>query len=396
MTCRVARSWTDNACIASATDVAGIRLDAVASPDYLSAMRCIAGVILCVQMVMAATFAVGAEPFQLGPVPVEGVLVLRNGQAVAGSLTRAGDHFFVGLPDGEIRLRADDVEMACRDLDEAYLRKRAVMPLGDAHRHLDLAGWCMRHGLLGPAASELAEAMRANPNHPLIPVLRRRLEMGLHPKEEEPAAERQELGPSREELDAMVRRLPSGVVETFTAEVQPLLMNNCTSSGCHGPNSEHELRLLRVPRNRPGGRRITQQNLHAVLQWVDRDTPENSRLLTVTIEPHGGTDRPVFTQRQVGQLQQLAGWVAKLGNLPERDEVPATVDRAAARARTASNPVSPSDPFSATPPSPTPTSGVTEPADQRPRVQRGATPEASVPVDPFDPDIFNRQYSGKD
>ncbi len=361
-------------------------------------MRPILLAILCAVTGLAPASARGAEPFQLGPIPMEGVLILRNGQAVAGSLTRAGEHYFVALPEGEIRLRADDVAMACRDLDEAYMRKRVAMPMGEAHRHLDLANWCLRHGLLGPATSELADAIRANPNHPLIPVLRRRLEMALQPEEEEAGVEPSEpLGPSRDELDAMVRRLPSGTVETFAAEVQPLLMNNCTSSGCHGPNSDHELRLLRVPRNRAGGRRITQQNLHSVLQWIDRDTPENSRLLNVPIEPHGGMDRPVFMQREFRQLQQLAEWAGRLRSPAKREEIPASVrrlDGPSPSAQPASRPVAPDDPFSAVPEAPIPAGAPAELPDERPRVQRGAPIEGFVPADPFDPGIFNRQYFG--
>ncbi len=339
--------------------------------------------------------------FRLGPIPVEGVLILRNGQAVAGSLTRAGDHYFVAMPDGEIRLRADDVEMACRDLDDAYARKRAVLSVGDAHRHLELAGWCLRHRMLGPAAAELADAMRADPHHPGIALLQRRLKLAMQPEEAEAGESDLEppgnLGPSREELDAMVRRLPTGIVESFTSDVQPLLMNNCTASGCHGPNSEHELRLLRVARNRPGGRRVTQQNLHTILQWVDRDAPERSKLLTVPIEPHGGMDRPVFTQRELGQLQQLADWVGRLRNPAEREEVPASVsrmDRPAAPAQPAAVPVAPADPFSAAAEPPSGTAA--EPPADRPRVQRGASLEGAQSVDPFDPSIFNRQYFGND
>ncbi|MDZ7619730.1 MAG: hypothetical protein U1E05_22245, partial [Patescibacteria group bacterium] len=298
--------------------------------------------IVSLLLALAASIAV-AEPFQLGPIPSEGVLVLRNGQAVAGSLTRAGDHFFVAVPEGEIRLRADDVEMACRDLDEAYARKRALMPVGEAHRHIDLAGWCIRHGLLGPAASELADAMQASPTHPLIPVLRRRLEMAMQPDDEPMGEPAETSGPTRDELDALVRRLPTRTVETFASEVQPLLMNNCTTAGCHGPDSQHEFRLLRVPRNRPGGRRLTQQNLHSVLHWVDRSAPENSKLLTVPIEPHGGMDRAVFTQREISQLRQLAEWTARLRTPDDREEIPASVLRFERPTATAGPPMPPQD-----------------------------------------------------
>ncbi len=336
-----------------------------------------------------------AEPFELGPIPAEGVLVLRNGQTVAGTLTRAGDHFFVALPEGEIRLRADDVEMACRDLDEAYARKRAVMPLGDAHRHIELAGWCLRHELLGPAASELADAMQASPTHPMIPVLRRRLEMAMHPEEEPAKTQGTDTGPSRADLDALVRRLPAKTVETFAADVQPLLMNNCTTAGCHGPDSQHALRLLRVPRNRPGGRRLTQQNLHSVLQWVDRGAPENSKLLTVPIEPHGGMDRPVFTQREISQIRQLAEWTARLRTPDAREEIPASVlrfEQPTAPAPPAQVPMVQEAPF---PEESTPTDSASEPLEGASRVQRGAPPQGFVPADTFDPAIFNRQFFGE-
>lgn len=347
--------------------------------------------LLTTAFTVAVAFA-AAEPFELGPIPVAGVLVLRNGQTVAGTLTRAGDHFFVALPEGEIRLRADDVEMACRNLNEAYAQKRAVMPLGDAHRHIDLAGWCMRHGLLGPAASELADAMQASPTHPMIPVLRRRLEMTMHPEEELTKTQDKDTGPSRDELDALVRRLPARTVETFAAEVQPLLMNNCTTAGCHGPDSQHTFRLLRVPRNRPGGRRLTQQNLHAALQWVDRTAPENSKLLTVPIEPHGGMDRPVFTQREISQIRQLAEWTTRLRTPDSREEIPASVlrfEQPMALTPPAQASLVQEAPFSE---ESTPTDTSPEPLEGASRVQRGAPLQGFVPADTFDPAIFNRQF----
>ena len=360
-------------------------------------MQCVVRLVFGALCCLASLAAADEEPFQLGPIPKEGVLILRNGQAVAGSLTRAGDHFFAALPEGEIRLRADDVEMACRDLDEAYVRKRAVMPVGDAQRHIELAGWCLRHGLIGPAASELADAIRSNPAHPMIPLLRRHLETAMQPDEETAAPPPERLGPTRSDLDTLVRRLPPGTVEVFTAEVQPLLMNNCTSSGCHGPNSDHAFRLLRVPRSRPGGRRITQQNLYSVLQWIDREAPEKSKLLRVPIEPHGGMDRPVFSQRELGQLQQLSEWVNRLRAPPDREEVPATVqwpNHQPATPRPIPAPIAPGDAPSTPEQGPMPTSPAVEAFDESPRIQYGAPTPGFVPVDPFDPDIFNRQYFG--
>ena len=43
----------------------------------------------------------------------------------------------------------------------------------------------------------------------------------------------------------MLRGMPHGAVETFTQSVQPVLLNHCATSGCHGPQSE--IGLAAVP-----------------------------------------------------------------------------------------------------------------------------------------------------
>ena len=84
-------------------------------------------------------------------------------------------------------------------------------------------------------------------------------------------------------------------------------------SGCHGPLSENGLRLHRIPQDLPAGRRLTQRNIYAVLQYVDRDNPLASRLLTVPTAPHGTAKTPVFTEHQVMQYKRLVDWVLQLG-----------------------------------------------------------------------------------
>ena len=240
----------------------------------------------------------------------QGVLLLRNGQMLEGRIVRTEDHYQVNLPDGEIRVRACDVELCCQTLEEGYQRKRAAIQVSNAQDHLQLAQWCERHGLYKFAANELADAAAIEPNHPMLGVLRRRLEMDLEPPQQplEPSGPIEKV-PSAEDLDRLTRGMPPGSMEMFTQTVQPLLMNYCMTSGCHGPQSQTKLRLMRAPMNQPPGRRITQRNLHAVLQEIDYANPSASRLLTAICASHGPVKAAIFTDRQAGQYRRILDWV---------------------------------------------------------------------------------------
>ena len=255
----------------------------------------------------------------------QGVLLLRNGQMLEGRVTREDDHYLVSFSDGEIRLRAVDVEFYCRTLEEGYQRKRAAIAAGSAQDHLDLAQWCQRHNLERFAADELAAAAAIEPNHPMLGVLRRRQELALEPPSPPAAPTAKAAAPSAVDLDRMTRGLPPGAVETFTQVVQPLLMNDCMASGCHGPQSVTAFRLMRTPLNQPPGRRLTQRNLHAVLQFVNYNDAQASRLLAAISGPHGTLKSAIFTDRQAGHYKQLADWVNQVSGHPGPAEIPASV-----------------------------------------------------------------------
>lgn len=347
-------------------------------------------------MVVFATLAVGAsaQPPDLGPLPEQGVLLLRNGQSIQGKITRAGELYYVALPHGEIRVKAADVEFCCRDLEQGYRRKRAAICVGNVQDHLRLAQWCQGHGLLGYAARELADAIDADPRHPMIGVLKRRLDLARQPpKEPSQPAKPIDRPPSPEDLDGLVRGLPSGSVESFKQAIQPMLINHCTAAACHGPDTQAKFRLLRIPVGRPPSRLVTQRNLQATLQSVDRQQPAASPLLTVPVRPHATAKTAIFTNRQVAQYQRLVEWVRQVADRPEA-KVPATVvpkEKPPVQAMAAESP----GPGFHSPP-----------ADQQPAVEpKLKDPFAEtfplqpdlpgvqfVPIDPFDPEIFNRRY----
>ena len=298
-----------------------------------------------------------SAPFAADGASPRRMLLLRNGEVVEGGISRADEFYVVDLPDGQIRVKAADVELICADIGDGYRQKRAAIQVGNVQHHLELARWCLRHDLFGPAAVELADATIADPDNPMIGVMRHRLKMAMTPA---PAPTGQKVaspGPSNEELDRMIRGLPYKTVEYYTQSVQPVLMNSCMGSGCHGPFGETPMRLFRVSQNKSPSRRMTQRNLHSLLQFIDRENPGESPLIKACIGPHGGKQQPVFGQGENEQRRRIVLWALLLAQRPAAQR-PESVSR----------------------PKRTPNNAA---------AQAAPTPNG----DPFDPEIFNRRYA---
>jgi hypothetical protein len=368
------------------------------------------------------------------------LLLLHNGQALEGRISRSDDVYHVGLPNGEIRVKPSDVELLCKDFEEAYQRKRAAIPIGSLRDHMDLAQWCQQHKLYDHAAAELADAATIAPDNPMVGFLQRRMRIELEPQPDRPKADvAADDSLPNDELDRMIRGLPQKAVENFTQSVQPLLMHSCTASGCHGPQSGSGLRLQRTTLDQPAGRRMTQRNIYTVLRYVDRDNPLASRILTVPIAPHGTAKTAVFTERQTTQYRRLVEWVLQFGpadipelpatipnsqpimadNFPEGASPatpPHTLPKDARKARPLpsvahsaaagglSGNARPGKP--ATPPNreaaqatflapvsqPVDAESSLDPESKAPKIKRGAVGPEFTPKDAFDPEIFNRSY----
>lgn len=265
-------------------------------------------------LVTAATFAVRATP-PSGLALQDRVLLLRNGHVLEGKIVRDGQRYYVTLPHGEIRVKESDVLLVCKTLDECYHRRRLALPSSqiDVRGHLDLAEWCIDHGLLGYAVDQLMTAVQIDPKNPRINLVERRLELA----QQQPETEKSDTPEESEHLtnsqiESLSDALPRGSVETFTNTIQPLLLNSCSTAQCHGVTSKAAFQLQRVPVGRTASRRLTLRNLHNTLAWLDRANPEKSPLLVRARQIHGGAKVPPLAEHEAQQWLRLTSWVASI------------------------------------------------------------------------------------
>lgn len=359
-----------------------------------------------------ATGAPAAERPKLAP--TNGVVLLRNGEILTGTISHAGDFYFISKPGSEIRLKASEVEQVADSLQDIYQDKRSRATPGKLADHLALAEWCIEQKLVEQADDELKEAETIDARNLRIPLLRRRLELAQPNRAASTSTPTQvDSGPSNDELDRLVRGLPGHAVESFTSTIQPLLVNNCTTAGCHGPRSQGKLRMFRLSLASPANRRLTQRNLYSVWQVIDATQPASSPLLTQPIRPHGKAKGPIFSGREAAQYRQLVSWVYAVTRQRKPVEPPpedgsdslqvASAERAKEKLKKARPPVKPS-----ASPSLDEAATTDEPkedelappeladhGDSQPirRPEKSlAQDDEYVPVDPFDPEIFNRRY----
>jgi hypothetical protein len=387
-------------------------LDGKAAFAYLPAAmrRRLSFLVFCAAFAVAALRGTAGEPLHLAP--TKGVVLLRNGQVLEGTIARAGDYYYVSKPGSEIRLKTSEVEKVADRLEELYEEKRGRVDPISLQERLDLAEWCVDQKLVEQAENELTEAELLEPLHPRIVLLQRRLDLARRAETETTApAHPVDNGPSAEELDRFVRGLPGHAVETFTSGIQPLLVNNCTNSGCHGSQSTGKLRLLRLPLSGTVNRRRTQRNLYAAWQAIDADRPAASPLLTYPVRPHGNAKAAIFSGRETAQYRQLVSWVYEVtrqrrpkdsSSSDPSQPLPHHAVKQDGKKKglvTLSPPPEPSREMAtdggAEPEGAEEIESLTFPDDKagaKPQRSQAAGDDDYRPADPFDPEIFNRRY----
>jgi hypothetical protein len=351
-------------------------------------------------------------------------LMLQDGGLVEGKITPAADWYIVSRSGGQMQVAKSRVILACRTLEEAYAYRRAQIIESKPGPHLALADWCLRYGLLKDCEQELEAVRRLDSDQPRLALLERRLEKMRSQPTTKPIPATLPKMPTKTTSESATKSsatidLPNGVVERFTRKVQPILVNNCTTSACHQPGGRQSFQLDRAILRGEANRRSTMHNLEATLALVDRDNPEQSPLLVIGRKKHGGMAGPIFGTRQEQAFKHVTEWVSLVAPPTKSEEAeeigegstvaPLPAEQVKERphvsssnAKTDKRELTLSDKrTSRTPPTRTATeSSVIEATaidDDALRTLRqphhllyGGRLEPWRPRDPFDPEIFNR------
>jgi hypothetical protein len=382
------------------------------------------------------------------------VLLFRSGRALEGQIDETETHYVVTRATGTVEILKSEIEFVANDLDGAYRYKRERINDAKPTEHIRLAQWCLVVNLRDRAIEELERCVELDPNSTRAKGLLENLRRAAKPaaKSSLPADESEPAKPNSEPptrtYPSFQKELSPAHVSTFSVQVQPLLLRSCGTAGCHDANHPGPLAL--VGSFRPS-QRSSQKNLRAVLAQIDTEEPDTSPLLVESLRPHGAAHRsPFMNGLNDPAYAKLSDWVRAVSGNPgpsmpavaqSREPAAAAVENAKPSSNppgtetTAPNSVYSNRPVTQTPAraragmvnSPTeaigsqssdkqtgPVSDATpgpqldagKPSgDLQPEMNPTAKPlarpaaparsptESYQPIDPFDPEVFNRQFA---
>ena len=338
--------------------------------------------------------------------PTEGkALLLASERVLEGEVERIGNRFRVRRGASEVWIPADQAICLCGDIGEAFARMKTRANLGDPDERLRLAKWCMANKLPDEALQEARYALEMRPDNAasknLVAVLERSAKTGSStpPLATEPKKVAASTRPPAP-VDIAAESLSQ-----FTQKVQPILMNTC--AGCHATGRGGEFHLSRTFEG--GHRAATQRNLAAVLAQVRVEKPALSPLLIKAVSAHGDSTNPPIKSQETVPFRTLTEWIdrtlATNPHLRERSTIAsasaasqapnvtkATSFQAVKASVTQLDLAGAGGPARTQAPMPQATTSPMDDPAPSPRPQADRTAPA---LDPFDPEIFNRQMHPK-
>ncbi len=257
---------------------------------------------------------------------------LQNGNVVFAELHPEGDRVRITGEGSEWYLPKSQVVRTASSLEELYAAALAPLSEDDIPRRIALADWCLRYSLQAHATELLAGLTKEAPADGRVELLRRRIALAERPTPTvlKSAPQPADAEAKRIAKAAQVNALPPGVVEDFTRRVQPILVNNCTASGCHRPGGGQQLELHRELLFGNSDQRSTTANLISVLAAIDRTNPEASKLLAALREPHAGSLTPRLDGRRGALREEIEAWTNRVAGQPKE---PQTIAKARAPRR---------------------------------------------------------------
>jgi len=296
-----------------------------------------------------------------------GFYLLRTGYVLEGVATLDGGHYIVQTQFGTMNVPAQSVEFVGKSRTDVYLHKRSGVDSTNYNALVRLAEWCISNGFIEEGIAEYQRANQIAPNAVFAGIVQQRLDtlrqIGAVDAAQELPIPQADI-PADTSTGLSVSRL---AFESFVRRVQPILVNRCISTDCHGTHSEQQFKLG-VPQESMGS--TSRRNLQAVLPYIDRDYPMESPILLALVTPHSRTRAALNVESSL--YLQTVQWVQQVAR-----ELPPVQHRE----RISADSVRVSE----------------LPEQFRRAAPKAERPESSETMqkrvfDPLDPDVFNERY----
>ena len=257
-------------------------------------------------------------------VPQTQFLLKADYNLLEGVVRQEGRYYIVqSVNGGAMYVPQNQTLAVCNNMNDVYAARVAAIQSEDVVSYLSLTDWCIKYKMLDMAELHLAYAKRIQSDYPYIPVMERRLALAKqqlareqspttdfaapNSSQNDPITQINKLRSERTALEQIAKNMPGDTLKQFSTEIQPILLNSCGTSNCHG-SPDNNFQLIRSPQSY----NITLKNLYSVLRQVDRTTPDASRLLTMSSQAHGGLDVPVFSRSRTSAYSRLVGWTYRV------------------------------------------------------------------------------------
>jgi hypothetical protein len=250
----------------------------------------------------------------------ETMLVLISGRVISGQITPRPDGYDVSLDAGRIFVPSRSIRFRATGIEDAYIKMRESLPERTPNEHIALARWCLTNKLNDKARRELLDALHLDPYRDdakrMLNSLVRSEQLAVQQAEERARKAVQDRSGSpiyslTNQPDVQGRSLGGlsrPLARAFTTTVQPLVSNKCGNATCHGGGVQRDFQIQVIrDRSHPT---LAEQNLAAILNQLNFESPADSPLLRYAETSHGGIRVPVFRGRNgATQLDALRQWV---------------------------------------------------------------------------------------
>jgi hypothetical protein len=374
----------------------------------------------------------------------QAVLLKKTDRVLVGTVRLNGNFYEIEIADhSRVSIPRDQVEFIGANEEEIYQYKYRSISRWKTGDHFQITRWCIQNKLLVHAIDHFEEVERQAPNHPSVKQLGTELEQkilsdesfrafaGLPPLTTANVASTGSKAASNIALASATTQIAEHpqVGIYFNDRIQPILMNRCSQSACHGATSNNALRLIEPRGN--AYTRVSSENLRHVLAMVAPDESETPRLLSYATKAHGSQRLPAIALSETALIEELKKWIRfaenpvvpavathnPLATIPSATSASATSASATSASATTNNaanaggtnpttrlnPLSPgSSPLRAVPGSSAQVefpAGMTKPSvseidaldAQLDKILPKQRSNSSSARDPFDPAEFNRQ-----